>query len=72
VLVATKYLWLRTESFVESGNCRWILGDKVEILAGLSDGEQVITTGQINLQEGTKVEVINKSQVESFSHKKQV
>ena len=35
-----------------------ILGDRVEILGGLSDGEQVITTGQINLQEGSKVEVI--------------
>lgn len=35
-----------------------ILGDKVEILNGLSDGETVITTGQINLQEGSKVEII--------------
>lgn len=35
-----------------------ILGDKVEILKGLSDGEQVIITGQINLQNGSKVEVI--------------
>lgn len=35
-----------------------ILGDKVEILGGLSDGQQVIVTGQINLQEGSKVEII--------------
>lgn len=35
-----------------------ILGDKVEIVNGLNDGEQVIVTGQINLQDGTKVEVI--------------
>ena len=35
-----------------------ILGDKVEILNGLSEGETVITTGQINLQDGNKVEVI--------------
>lgn len=35
-----------------------ILGDKVEILKGLSDGEQVIITGQINLQDGSKVEII--------------
>ncbi|MES2240235.1 MAG: efflux RND transporter periplasmic adaptor subunit [Bacteroidota bacterium] len=35
-----------------------ILGDKVEILNGLSDGELVITTGQINLQDGNSVEVI--------------
>lgn len=35
-----------------------ILGDKVEILDGLQEGEQVIITGQINLQDGSKVEVI--------------
>ena len=35
-----------------------ILGDKVEILDGLSDGETVITTGQINLQDGNSVEII--------------
>ncbi|TDE55402.1 efflux RND transporter periplasmic adaptor subunit [Flavobacterium sp. GT3P67] len=35
-----------------------ILGDKVEILNGLSDGETVIITGQINLQDGSKVDVI--------------
>ena len=35
-----------------------ILGDKVEILNGLNDGETVIVTGQINLQDGSKVEVI--------------
>ncbi|TDE45547.1 efflux RND transporter periplasmic adaptor subunit [Flavobacterium rhamnosiphilum] len=35
-----------------------ILGDKVEILNGLSDGETVIITGQINLQDGSKVDII--------------
>jgi len=35
-----------------------ILGDRVEVLNGLSDGETVIVTGQINLQDGSKVEVI--------------
>lgn len=35
-----------------------ILGDKVEILDGLNNGETVIVTGQINLQDGSKVEVI--------------
>jgi membrane fusion protein, multidrug efflux system len=35
-----------------------ILGDKVEILNGLSDGDTVITTGQINLQDGNTVEII--------------
>ncbi|WP_412464074.1 efflux RND transporter periplasmic adaptor subunit [Flavobacterium mekongense] len=35
-----------------------ILGDKVEILNGLSDGDTVVVTGQINLQDGNKVEII--------------
>jgi membrane fusion protein (multidrug efflux system) len=35
-----------------------ILGDKVEILNGLNVGETVIVTGQINLQEGSAVEII--------------
>ena len=35
-----------------------ILGDKVEILNGLTTGETVIVTGQINLQDGNTVEII--------------
>ncbi|TDE05066.1 efflux RND transporter periplasmic adaptor subunit [Flavobacterium hiemivividum] len=35
-----------------------ILGDKVEIIDGLSDNEIVIVTGQINLTDGTKVDFI--------------
>jgi len=35
-----------------------ILGDQVEIVDGLADGESVITTGQINLQDGSPVEII--------------
>lgn len=35
-----------------------IFGDKVEIIKGLSNGEKVIVTGQINLQDGSKVEII--------------
>ena len=35
-----------------------ILGDLVEIVDGLSDGDIVIVTGQINLQDGNTVEVI--------------
>ncbi|WP_394774363.1 efflux RND transporter periplasmic adaptor subunit [Flavobacterium sp.] len=35
-----------------------ILGDQVEIVNGLSDGEIVIVTGQINLQDGNTVEII--------------
>lgn len=35
-----------------------IFGDKVEIINGLSNGEMVIVTGQINLQDGSKVDII--------------
>ncbi|MGO4772754.1 efflux RND transporter periplasmic adaptor subunit [Flavobacterium sp. W22_SRS_FK3] len=35
-----------------------ILGDQVEIINGLSDGDTVIVTGQINLQDGNTVEII--------------
>lgn len=35
-----------------------ILGDKVEILSGLNEGETIITSGQINLVDGTPVSVI--------------
>ncbi|PBJ11367.1 efflux RND transporter periplasmic adaptor subunit [Flavobacterium sp. ACN6] len=35
-----------------------ILGDKVEIINGLNDGDTVIITGQINLQDGNTVEII--------------
>ncbi|WP_199118736.1 efflux RND transporter periplasmic adaptor subunit [Pedobacter sp. ASV28] len=35
-----------------------ILGDNVEILEGLKEGETVITSGQINLAEGTAVSIV--------------
>lgn len=35
-----------------------VLGDKVEILQGLAEGDQVITSGQINLADGSKISVI--------------
>ncbi|WP_268848618.1 efflux RND transporter periplasmic adaptor subunit [Flavobacterium aestivum] len=35
-----------------------ILGDQVEIVNGLTNGETVIITGQINLQDGSKVDII--------------
>ena len=35
-----------------------IFGEEVEVLAGLNEGDVVITSGQINLQDGTKVSVI--------------
>lgn len=35
-----------------------IFGDEVEILEGLKEGDEVVTSGQINLQDGTKVSVI--------------
>lgn len=35
-----------------------IIGDKVEILNGLTNGDKVITTGQINLTNGSKIAII--------------
>jgi membrane fusion protein, multidrug efflux system len=35
-----------------------ILGDNVEILDGLKEGETVIISGQINLKDGTPVSVV--------------
>ncbi|WP_443936593.1 efflux RND transporter periplasmic adaptor subunit [Pedobacter sp. MW01-1-1] len=35
-----------------------ILGDNVEVLSGLNEGETVITSGQINLEDGTKVSIV--------------
>lgn len=35
-----------------------IIGTQVEVLDGLQDGEIVVTSGQINLTEGTKVSII--------------
>lgn len=32
-----------------------VLGDKVEILQGLNEGENIITSGQINLTDGSKI-----------------
>jgi membrane fusion protein (multidrug efflux system) len=34
-----------------------ILGDSVEVIKGLKTGDQIITSGQINLQDGAKVDV---------------
>jgi membrane fusion protein (multidrug efflux system) len=34
------------------------LGDKVEILEGLNDGDVVVTSGQINLSDSTKVNIV--------------
>lgn len=35
-----------------------VMGDKVEVLEGLNEGDVVITSGQINLNEGSKVSVV--------------
>jgi len=35
-----------------------ILGEEVEVLSGLNEGDVVVTSGQINLQDGTKVSPI--------------
>lgn len=38
-----------------------IIGDEVEILNGLESGDKIITSGQINLNDGSKVAVINET-----------
>ena len=35
-----------------------ILGDQVEIVKGLNNGDQVVVTGQLNIVDGTKLEII--------------
>jgi len=35
-----------------------IFGEEVEVLGGLKEGDVVVTSGQINLQDGTKVSII--------------
>lgn len=35
-----------------------VYGDKVQILSGLKGGEQVITSGQINLENGVKINIV--------------
>ncbi|WP_374461965.1 efflux RND transporter periplasmic adaptor subunit [Chryseobacterium taeanense] len=35
-----------------------VYGDKVQILSGLNGGEQVITSGQINLSNGSKINIV--------------
>lgn len=36
-----------------------IIGEQVEVLRGLEEGEKVITSGQINLRDGSEVEAMN-------------
>ena len=50
---------------VENGKAKMInvktgkvYGDKVQILSGLNGGEQVITSGQINLENGSKINIV--------------
>ncbi|WP_407481719.1 efflux RND transporter periplasmic adaptor subunit [Elizabethkingia meningoseptica] len=37
-----------------------IFGDRIEIISGLNQGDKVVTSGQINLTDGTKVSIIKK------------
>lgn len=39
-----------------------VFGDSVEILDGLKEGEKVITSGQINLSDGSKINIIDEKQ----------
>ena len=34
------------------------VGTEVEIISGLKDGAEIVTSGQINLKDGTKVKVV--------------
>lgn len=43
---------------IESVVAGRVMGDKVEILQGLNPGDQVIVSGQINLADGSKINVI--------------
>lgn len=36
------------------------LGNYLEVLSGLSEGEQIVTSGQINISDGTPVKILNK------------
>jgi multidrug efflux pump subunit AcrA (membrane-fusion protein) len=36
-------------------------GDYLEVLEGLKEGERVVTTGQINLTDSTRVNIINRA-----------
>ena len=40
------------------GTAGRVYGDKVQILSGLKNGDQVITSGQINLDNGSKINII--------------
>jgi len=35
-----------------------VFGDKVQVLSGLNGGEKVVTSGQINLDNGAKVNIV--------------
>jgi RND family efflux transporter MFP subunit len=35
-----------------------VKGDKIEVIEGIAEGENIIITGQINLQDGAKISVI--------------
>ena len=35
-----------------------VYGNKVQIISGLNGGEQVITSGQINLENGSKINIV--------------
>ena len=55
-----KYVFIEKEGIVEYRKVQLgrRLDDKIEIISGVSDGENVVITGQSKLMDGTKVEVI--------------
>jgi membrane fusion protein (multidrug efflux system) len=44
------------QTFVTTGETR---GDQVAILKGLKEGQQVVTTGQVKLKNGTAIRIDN-------------
>lgn len=55
-----KYVFIEKDGIVEYRKVQLgrRLDDKIEIISGVSDGENVVITGQSKLMDGTKVEVI--------------
>jgi multidrug efflux pump subunit AcrA (membrane-fusion protein) len=55
-----KYIFVENNGVVEYRKVQ--LGrrieDKIEVISGIADGENVVITGQSKLMDGTKVEVI--------------
>ncbi len=69
-----EYVWVIDEK-MRAHSKRVLSGAKningVEIVAGLRDGETVVTTGQLKLSEGVKTKILNKEEYDSSSQEAQ-